>query len=139
MRCRAFFDTNVVVSALLFQQGRLAWLRAAWSAGAVTPLVCRETAEELLSVLAYPKFRLVRSEIDDLLGDFLPFAEAIELSPGDRPPCRDEGDRVFLALAQQAGADALITGDADLLAVAEGFSVKILTPAEFKEYLGFGW
>ena len=138
MRCRAVCDTNTVVSALLFQQGKLAWLRGAWSAGAVVPLVCRETVEELLRVFAYPKFRLIRSEIDDLLGDFLPFAEVIEISPDDWPACRDESDRVFLALAKQARADVLITGDADLLEVAETFSVKILTPATVKTMLGFG-
>ncbi|MGB5569969.1 MAG: PIN domain-containing protein, partial [Sedimenticolaceae bacterium] len=69
MRCRAVFDTNTVVSALLFQQGRLAWIRGAWSAGAIAPVVCKETVEELLRVLAYPKFQLDRNEIDDLLGD----------------------------------------------------------------------
>ena len=138
MRCRAVCDTNTVVSALLFEQGRLAWLRRAWSAGAVVPLVCRETVEELLRVLAYPKFGLVRSEIDDLLGDFLPYAEVVELSPEDWPACRGEGDRVFLALARQADADVLISGDTDLLQLAGVFSVKILTPAELKEDLGFG-
>ena len=137
VRCRAVCDTNTVVSALLFQQGRLAWLRRAWSAGAVVPLVCRKTVEELLRVLAYPKFGLDRFEIDDLLGDFLPYAEVIELSPEDWPACRDEGGRVFLALAQQAGADVLVTGDIDLLEVADSFSVKILTPAELEEDLGF--
>ena len=64
MRFRAVCDTNTVVSALLFQQGRLSWLRGAWSAGTVVPLVCRETVEELLRVLAYPKFGLTRGEID---------------------------------------------------------------------------
>ena len=138
MRYRAVFDTNTVVSALLFQQGRLAWMRGAWSAGAVVPLVCKETVEELLRVLAYPKFQLDRNEIDDLLGDFLPFAAVADLSSGDWPNCRDEDDRMFLALAEQARADMLIKGDADLLGVAETFSVKILMPAELKEELGFG-
>ena len=138
MRYRAVFDTNTVVSALLFQQGRLAWIRGAWSAGTIVPVVCKETVEELLRVLAYPKFRLDRNEIDDLLGDFLPFAAVIELSPDDWPACRDKDDRVFLALAQQAHADLLISGDADLLEVADTFSVKILTPAALKREIGFG-
>ncbi|MGB5562230.1 MAG: putative toxin-antitoxin system toxin component, PIN family [Sedimenticolaceae bacterium] len=138
MRCRAVFDTNTVVSALLFQQGRLAWIRGAWSAGAIAPVVCKETVEELLRVLAYPKFQLDRNEIDDLLGDFLPFAEVIDLSPSDWPNCRDEDDRMFLALAEQAQADVLMTGDADLPEVAETFSVKIQTPAALKAELGFG-
>jgi predicted nucleic acid-binding protein len=58
---RAVFDTNVVVSALVFGR-RLAWLRQAWASGQVVPLLCRPTAEELLRVLAYPKFRLTPAE-----------------------------------------------------------------------------
>ena len=50
---RAVFDTNVVISALVFGR-RLVWLRHAWAAGSVIPIVCRETVAELLRVLTYP-------------------------------------------------------------------------------------
>ena len=113
-------------------------MRGAWAAGTVVPLVCRETVEELLRVLACPKFGLDRSAIDDLLGDFLPFADVLELSPDDWPVCRDPGARVFLALAKQSDADVLVAGDADLLEIAKTFSVEMLTPAALKEALGFG-
>ncbi len=49
------------------------------------------------------------------------------------PECRDSHDPPFLALAAAAGA--LITGDNDLLALAGGFSVPVLTPAAFRESL----
>lgn len=65
---RAVFDTNVVVSALVFGR-RLAWLRQAWAAGALVPVVCRPTVDELLRVLAYPKFRLAPAERQALLED----------------------------------------------------------------------
>jgi uncharacterized protein len=88
---RIVFDTNVVVSTLVFGR-RLAWLRRAWASGSVVPVVCRETAEELIRVLAYPKFRLDQAERNALLQDYLPFAEAVQLA--DPPPvlpavCRD--------------------------------------------------
>jgi hypothetical protein len=54
---RAVFDTNIVVSALVFG-GRLSWLRTAWAARSVVPVICRGTIFELVRVLAYPKFRL---------------------------------------------------------------------------------
>ena len=59
---RVVLDTNVVVSALLFTSGRLAWVRRAWQHQRLRPLVCRETANELLRVLTYPKFRLTDGE-----------------------------------------------------------------------------
>ena len=48
---RAVFDTDVVLSALVFGR-RLRWLRRAWADGTVAPIVCRETVTELLRVLA---------------------------------------------------------------------------------------
>ena len=63
---RVVFDTNIVLSALVFGR-RLAWLRAAWAQGVTIPVVCRETTVELLRVLAYPKFELAPSERDLLL------------------------------------------------------------------------
>jgi len=56
---RVVFDTNTVISALLFG-GSLGWLVAHWQNELVTPLVSRETAQELLRVLGYPKFGLSR-------------------------------------------------------------------------------
>ena len=69
---RVVLDTNVVLSALLFTSGRLAWIRRAWQHQQLKPLVCRETASELLRVLAYPKFKLSTAEQQALLEDFLP-------------------------------------------------------------------
>jgi len=129
-------DTNVLVSALLFHRGSVAWLRRAWQAEAIRPLVCRETAEELIRVLAYPKFRLSDADCEDLLGDVLPWCETVTVPQEiEAPPCRNPADRAFLALAIAANADALITGDGDLLDLAGTCSVQILTPADFRERL----
>ena len=47
MSPRVVFDTTVVLSALLFTSGRVAWLRAHWRAGDALPLASRATIEEL--------------------------------------------------------------------------------------------
>lgn len=134
---RAVFDTNSVVSALLFSKGRLAWLRAAWRDRSIIPLVSRATMEELLTVFQYPKFQLDKAEREELLGDFLPHAEVIqEDDPGkDLPICRDADDQKFLELAYVARADALVSRDQDLLACKSGCPFPILTPAELKSCL----
>jgi len=54
-------------------------------------------------------------------------------NPTEIPDCRDPFDRPFLALALAAKADALVTGDKDLLVLGETFSVPILTPAALRE------
>jgi putative PIN family toxin of toxin-antitoxin system len=134
---RLVLDTNILVSALLFQGGRLGWLRHAWQSGQVTPLLCRSTTDELLRVLAYPKFRLEHHEIIALLGDLLPHAEPVEqpASPPQAPRCRDPDDQVFIDLFLAADADALITGDDDLLVLSGDPDLRVLTAAQLREAL----
>lgn len=134
---RIVFDTNSVVSAVLFSKGRLAWLRPAWRAGAVVPLVSKGTVQELLRVLAYPKFKLSQGDREELLAEYLPFAEVVEMPTDipDLPQCRDEHDQKFLGLAVVGKADAVVSGDSDLLEMAEAFPIPILTVAGLKNRL----
>ena len=134
---RPVLDTNVLLSALLFHAGALSWLRQAWRSEAIRPLASRDTTAELIRVLSYPKFRLADDEREDLLGDYLPWCETVTVpNPVEVPECRDPFDRPFLALALAASADALVTGDKDLLGLAEVFSVPILTPTAFRNRMG---
>ena len=93
-------DTNVLVSALLFESGRLSWLRASWQQGLITPVLAQPTARELLRVLAYPKFRLQPADHERLLEDLLPWCESWAAAiPISRHRVRDPHDQVFLDLA----------------------------------------
>ncbi|HET8747853.1 MAG TPA: putative toxin-antitoxin system toxin component, PIN family [Ramlibacter sp.] len=132
-------DTNVAVSALRFRAGRLAAFRALWQGGVIVPLLSTATAKELLQVLAYPKFRLTEDECRELLDDYLPYCEVIR--PQERPNalahvpvCRYPDDQQFLDLAQAGDAQALVTGDQDLLALNDPYlrhmCFEIITPAE---------
>ena len=131
---RVVLDTNVVLSALVFGKGTTARLRAAWQAGHCLPLVSTATAQELVRVLAYPKFHhLDAQEQQELLADYLPYAEAVRIPqpPPTVPLCRDPFDMPFLHLAAAGRADALVTGDADLLTLARMWRCPIMTPEAF--------
>lgn len=135
---RAVFDTNVVLSSLVFGR-RLFWLRRAWAGGAVTPIVCRETVTELLRVLAYPKFRLDGAERDALLADYLPYAETAHLPvplPALPLACRDRDDAVFLHLARASEAEFLVSGDTDLTVLTSAYPV--ISPAMLRQILEAG-
>ncbi len=133
---RAVIDTNVLLSSLLFHAGTLSWLRMAWQARRVCPLVSRETMNELIRALGYPKFNLTDGERENLLANYLPWCETVTVSnPADIPECRDPFDRPFLELALAGQADALVTGDKDLLAIVQDFPVPILTPRAFRKRL----
>lgn len=129
---RVVLDTNCLVSALLFKSRPLAALRLAWQRGALKPLVCRETVAELIRVLPYPKFCLNREDVDALLAEFLPFTEIclVKHPYATVPGLGDQGDAVFVHLARQHQADALVSGDKHLLRLAQP-GVIILAPADF--------
>ncbi len=131
---RVVFDTNTVISALLFEHGQLSWLRDHWRSNDIVVLVSRPTAEELIRVLTYPKFDLDKVEIEALLADYLPFTEAVAVSSRSQSPqCRDIDDQMFVELAVQGRADVLVTGDRALLAM--DFGVVIEKAADYKRRL----
>ena len=134
---RVVFDTNVVLSALVFGGDIPARLRQAWQHGACRPLVSTAPVQELIRVLAYPKFRLSADQQHELLADYLPYAMSVHIPqpPPAVPVCRDPFDLPFLHLGAAGNADALISGDKDLLALAGRTRLAILTPAEFLKTL----
>ncbi len=133
---RWVLDTNVLLSALLFPSGRITWLRHAWRKNEIVPLASRDTVTELIRVLGYPKFGLTGREREDLLEDYLVFAEAVTVPEGvSLPECRDPFDQPFLELALAGRADALVTGDNDLLVLADEFGIPILSPGAARRLL----
>lgn len=117
---RVVLDTNVLVSALLFERGSLAWIRKAWQS-------------RLMRVLAYPKFRISAVELEQLLADLLPWCESwITPMAAAEQQVRDPKDQMFVDLALSARVSALVSGDADLLVLRDQLkAIQVLTPAEF--------
>ena len=129
---RVVLDTNVLISALVFESLCAVWLRNIWQQGGIVPVVSKETVEELMHVMAYKKFALSESDQHDLLEDYLPYAETIA-TPKTRariPKCRDPKDEMFLRLAYAAKVDAIVTGHDDLLALTGESRILILSPSE---------
>ena len=138
MSHRVVIDTNCIVSALIFSQGKMAWLRHGWQSGDFTPLVNKHTVSELLKVLAYPKSTLTKAEQGLLLADrFLPYAETVALQddPKDLPTARDAADQMFLSLVVIGKAEILVSGDKDLLVLKNSVEIPIITINEFENWL----
>lgn len=129
---RVVIDTNLVVSALVFG-GNVGKLRFSWQENQLIPLVSKATIMELVRVLAYPKFKLTKTEQEDLLSDYLPFCAPVPMP--DKlpviPECRDRFDEPFLILALVGHADYLVTGDRDLLCLGNSFFCPIVTIENF--------
>lgn len=115
---RVVLDTTVVLSALVFRGGAAGQVRQAWQRGRVLPLASTATVQELVRVLACPKFRLSKAEQDELLADYLPYAETVRIP---QPP-------PFMHLAVAGKAQVLVSGSRDLLAIAAEFERECACP-----------
>jgi putative PIN family toxin of toxin-antitoxin system len=132
---RVVLDTNVLVSGLAYPGSVPGKILAAWRKGSLDVLLSTYVLEELRRVLPRLVHRhgLTQTEIDDLV-DVLSFqAELIEPQGGADPDLRDAKDAPVLgsllgALAT-SGADYLVTGDKDLLQLADRY--PIIDPAAF--------
>jgi len=131
---RVVVDSNVVVSALLFS-GISARLIPLWKGGNIQPLCSKEILDEYIRVLAYPKFKLVESEIEFLISqEIVHWFEIVTVSPGKPFVIGDPSDDKFIWCALEGRADAIISGDEHLLNLVAS-PIPVLTPSLFlREY-----
>jgi len=128
---RWVLDTNVLVSRLLLPGGVAA--RAVDHALALgVPLVSDDTLAELAAVLSRRKFdRWVslaeRQRFLQLLGGV---ARHVRITHRVQA-CRDPRDDKFLHVALNGEAQAIVTGDRDLLVLDPFHGMRILQPAVF--------
>ena len=134
---KVVLDTNAVLSALLFNQSSLAWLRIEWQSGKLQPLASKATIAELIKTLNYPKFKLTNVEQQDLLADYLPYVSTVGQvkSLKAKNVCRDLHNVIFLELSLTGSAQYLVTGDKDLLEFKAQFGFEIITPQQLKRLL----
>jgi len=108
---RAVIDTNVYISSFLRFNSipSRAVLKAEWEA-------------EILVSDAVLALRHIQT-----------LATVVEI-PSPIRACRDPKDDKFLEVAVHGQADAILTGDADLLALDPFRGIRILTPAAYLEW-----
>ncbi len=131
MRQRIVVDTNVYVSRALRPVSIPGQAVArVWRED--IPLLSEATWNELRVVFARPKFS--RYLQPDLVGDFLrnlwDISELVPIPSAIRA-CRDPRNDKFLEAAVHGRADAIITGDEDLLALHPFHGISILTSGDY--------
>lgn len=128
---RWVLDTNALISRLLLPTGVAA--RAvdhALARGVV--LVSEETMNELAEVISRPKFDryLSVAERVQFLRLFGGVARMVNITHRVAA-CRDPKDDKFLHVALNGEAEAIVTGDRDLLVLHPFHDISILSPADF--------
>jgi len=131
---RVVLDTNVLVSAFLFEQ-RLGKFVQLIEQGTITPCFVVTTFKELAAVLQYkkfaPLFASANTSIDKILED-LQGRSIIVDDPKVVPDITaDAPDNYILAAAKVAKAAYIVTGDKLLLRVRQFENIPIITPKKF--------
>ena len=125
------FDTNVIVSALLFKKSVVREaLDKARTTGTI--LLSLEVIEELHNVLSRPAFDRYIEEEDRLkfLALLIKEANLVEITERIKE-CRDPKDDKFLELAVNGNANFIVSGDKDLQVLHPFRNIPILSPREF--------
>ncbi len=132
---RVALDTNVLLSGIAYPGSAPGKILAAWRHGSVEVLLSAFILGELRRVLPRLANRhgLTDAEMEDLVDILSIQAELVEPQSEMDSDLRDADDLpvlgTLLAAIKEQGAHYLITGDKDLLALAEHY--PILTPAAF--------
>ena len=132
---RVVIDINVLLSGIAYPAGVPGKIITAWRHGSVDVLLSDHILNELRRVLPRLAHRhgMTSAEIDDWVDALSIQAEIIEPLPGMDPDLRDVNNQpvlgTLLAAIKTTGADYLITGDKDLLALSARY--PIVTPAVF--------
>lgn len=132
---RVVLDTNVLLSGIAYPASVPGKILAAWRQRSIEVFLSTYILEELRRVLPRLSQRhgLNAAEIEDLVDTLALQAEVIEPVATLEPELRDAADQsvlnTLLAVLNSPGVSYLITGDKDLLVLADRY--PIVTPAVF--------
>ena len=133
---RVVLDTNVIIAGMAYPAGPPGRIVAAWRSGSLSVSLSPWILAECERVL--PRLRrfsaLSPVAIRDLVDGLAFAAELVEPAPESLQRAadaalRDVADEPVLATLMASGAEALVSGDKDLLALADRFAV--ISPADF--------
>ena len=129
---RVIVDTNCWISFLIGR--RLSRLVDLLSDERIQLVICDDLLAEIREVTFRPKFTryFPPAEVDSLI-DFMQIIGESFVPQEEVHLCRDEADDYLLALAVEANAHFLVTGDQDLLVLHQVGTCRIVDVATFEQ------
>ena len=139
---RFVLDTNVVLSALLWRGPPYSLLTHIAQQAGLQLFSSPALLDELADVLGRPSMTRRLGQIDraahEVLSNYVQAVVVLEVVPLPQPVCRDPDDDAVLALALQAQADVIVSGDQDLLVLGSFEGISILTARQALERMQDG-
>lgn len=131
---RAVVDTNILVRSIIKPQGSVGPVLQRLRRREYTLLLSRATLDELVDVLHRPRLRvkygLNESGLRAVIRLIVLRSELVQ--PNERVAvCRDPKDDMFLEVAVAGQANAIVSGDEDLLILDPYAGIPIVSPGRF--------
>ena len=131
---RIVLDTNVVLSALLWRGTPYRLLDAIRSRGEARLFTSPALLDELADVLTRPsatkRLAIIGRTAREVLADYVEAVDVVEPEHVPRVVPDDADDDQVIAAALTAGADWIVSGDADLLSMGSHQGIPIITAAQ---------
>lgn len=130
-------DTNIIVSFSTRQKGAVVSLWKVWMEKRFTLITCEAAIEEFNRALRYPKVQALHHWSEAHIKVFVANIRYRAIfTPGTTPveiSVRDTTDTKFLACGDETKADAIVTGDPDLLSLHRYKGIPIVSPKDCME------
>lgn len=134
---KVVLDTNILVSALIVKAGKPAQILRCIESFEL--LITQEILAETERVLNYrrirKRYRLSDQDVSTYIDRLTEVGTVLQINARVEVIEDDPDDDKFLALAKEAEADYIVSGDAHLTALSEYEGASILTPNQFLEVL----
>jgi putative PIN family toxin of toxin-antitoxin system len=122
------FDSGVWISAFQFGGTPLTALRTAYRQHRIA--TGDKILQEIRRILRQ-KFGWSPDRIEGALNDYLDDVLYVQIPGVVKGVCRDPNDDMVFECAVMTGAEVVVSGDKDLLAVGTYEGIRVLTPREF--------
>lgn len=135
---RAVVDTSILIRALIKPAGTVGPVLTHLRTGDYVLLYSQSILEELVDVLSRPRLRGKYGIDDEAITTTIELIllRGEGLEPTQRiAACRDPRDDKFLEVAVAGKAEAVVTGDEDLLTLHPFHDIPIVQPAAFLSML----
>ena len=135
-------DANVLISAAIRPNGPpgrivIALLARDAFEFVLSPSIIAEV-QKAFGTMKVRKYLRDPDEAFRLLADLVAIADLVQDRGGVTGVCRDPADDAVLSVAVEGRADAIVTGDADLLDLHKYEGIAIITPRAFLDLIGDG-
>ncbi|NML14032.1 putative toxin-antitoxin system toxin component, PIN family [Azohydromonas caseinilytica] len=131
---RIVLDTNVALSALLWRGTPYRLLATIRQRGDVQLYSSAALLTELADVLSRPsiakRLALIGRSARDVLSDYVEAVEVVEPQAVPRVVPNDADDDHVIAAAVASHADAIVSGDTDLLSMGRHEGIQIIDAAQ---------